>query len=76
MVALFAASWLVRAQAPGDPGVVPIVLSFLGIGLASLGGELVFRMGIGVAEETNPNASGSLSGRPGGKDPTSARRMQ
>jgi uncharacterized membrane protein len=80
MVALFAASWLARAPAPGDPGVVPIVLSFLGVGLASLGGflggELVFRMGIGVAEGANPNASSSLSGRPAGEDSTSARRMQ
>src|ERR671920_1742944 len=52
MVALFAASWLLRSSAPGDPGVLPIVLSFLGVGLGSLGGflggELVFRMGIGV----------------------------
>ena len=59
---------------------MPIVLSFLGVGLASLGGflggELVFRMGIGVAQGANPNASSSLSGRPVGEDPTSARRMQ
>jgi len=72
MVALFAASWLVRSSAPGDPGVLPIVLSFLGVGLASLGGflggELVFRMGIGVAQGANPNASSSLSGRPAGED--------
>jgi uncharacterized membrane protein len=67
MVVLFALSWLLRSGAPGDPGVLPIVLSFLGVGLASLGGflggELVFRMGIGVAEGANPNASSSLSGR-------------
>jgi uncharacterized membrane protein len=72
MVALFAASWLVRSSAPGDPGILPIVLSFLGVGLASLGGflggELVFRMGIGVAQGANPNASSSLSGRPAGED--------
>ena len=72
MVALFAASWLARSSAPGDPGVLPIVLSFLGVGLASLGGflggELVFRMGIGVAQGANSNASSSLSGRPAGKD--------
>ena len=71
MVALFASSWLLRTGAPGDPGVLPIVLSFLGVGLVSLGGylggELVFRMGIGVAEGANANASGSSSGRaPGG----------
>ncbi|MEW6638739.1 MAG: DUF2231 domain-containing protein, partial [Actinomycetota bacterium] len=38
MVVLFVASWLLRADAPDEPGVVPIVLSFLGVGLASLGG--------------------------------------
>ena len=69
MVAIFAASWLLRSGDPGDPAVLPIVLSFLGVGLASLGGylggELVFRMGIGVA--VGANASGSPSGRaPGG----------
>src|SRR5919112_608945 len=65
LVALFASSWLLRSGTPGDPGVLPIVLSFLGVGLASLGGflggELVFRLGIGVAEGANPNASGSSS---------------
>jgi len=67
MVALFAMSWLLRSGAPGEPGVLPIVLSFLGVGLASLGGflggELVFRLGIGVAEGANPNASGLSSER-------------
>ena len=67
MVTLFALSWLLRSEAPGDPGVLPIVLSFLGAGLASLGGflggELVFKMGVGVAEGANPNASGQSSGR-------------
>lgn len=40
MVILFAASWLLRAGAPGDPGAVAIILSFVGVGLASLGGFL------------------------------------
>ena len=70
MVALFASSWLLRTGAPGNPGVLPIVLTFLGVGFASLGGylggELVFRMGIGVAEGANPNASGSSSRRTSG----------
>ena len=70
MVVLFASSWLLRTGAPGNPGVLPIVLTFVGVGLASLGGylggELVFRMGIGVAEGANPNASGSSSRRASG----------
>jgi len=71
MVALFAASWLLRSGDPGDPGVLPVFLSFAGVALVSLGGylggELVFRMGIGVAEGANPNASGSSSGRSPGE---------
>ena len=35
VVALFAVSWLLRSSAPGNPGVLPVVLSFLGAGLAS-----------------------------------------
>lgn len=77
MVGLFAVSWVLRSGAPGDPGVLPIILSFLGVGLASLGGflggELVFRMGIGVAEEAHLNASSSLSGRLVGRSSTGAR---
>jgi uncharacterized membrane protein len=70
MVALFAISWLLRAGAPDEPGAVAIVLSFVGVGLASLGGflggELVFRLGVGVSDGANPNASSSLSRRPAG----------
>jgi uncharacterized membrane protein len=79
MVALFAISWLLRAGAPGEPGVVAIVLSFVGVGLASLGGflggELVFRLGVGVSESANLNPPSSLSGRPAGRD-RGARRVE
>src|SRR5829696_3338655 len=34
MVVLFAASWLLRMDVPGEPGIIPIILSLLG---ASLG---------------------------------------
>jgi hypothetical protein len=40
MVTLFIVSWLLRTDAPGDPGTVAIVLSFVAVGLASLGGFL------------------------------------
>jgi uncharacterized membrane protein len=77
MVALFAVSWLLRFGTPGNPGVLPIVLSFLGVGLVSLGGylggELVFRMGIGVAEGANPNTSTSPSGGASGGGSRGAR---
>jgi uncharacterized membrane protein len=80
MVTLFIVSWLLRADAPDDPGIVAIVLSFVGVGLASfggfLGGELIVRLGVGVAEGAHLNAPSSLSGRPVGTDSgsTGARR--
>src|ERR671933_1867545 len=40
MVALFAVSWLLRSGTPGDPRALAIIVSFLGVGLASLGGFL------------------------------------
>jgi uncharacterized membrane protein len=76
VVALFSVSWLLRLDAPGEPGIVPIVLSFVGVGLASLGGwlggELVDRLGVGVAEGAHLNAPSSLSGRPASEDSASA----
>lgn len=66
MVTLFGVGWLLRSDAPGDPGIVAIVLSFVAVGLASLGGyfggELVFRLGVGVAEGAHLDAPSSLSG--------------
>lgn len=60
---MFAGSWLLRDPAD-DPGVVALALSFGGAGLALvtawLGGELVSRLGIGVYEDANVNASSSL----------------
>lgn len=80
MVALFAIGWLLRAGVPGEPGAAAIVLSFAGVGLASiggfLGGELVVRMGVGVSEGANLNAPSSLSGRPAGGDSTGGRRVE
>ncbi|HEX2741949.1 MAG TPA: DUF2231 domain-containing protein [Rubrobacter sp.] len=40
MVALFAIGWLLRAGVPGEPGAAAIVLSFAGVGVASIGGFL------------------------------------
>ncbi len=67
VVGLFSASWLLRRNERREPAV-PILLSVLGAGLATLtgwlGGELVDRMGVGVDEGANLNAPSSLSGRP------------
>ena len=80
VVTLFIVSWLLRADAPGAPGTVAIVLSFVAVGLASLGGflggELVVRLGVGVAEGAHLNAPSSLSGRPVGRSSTGARREE
>lgn len=69
MVALFAASWLLRRDAPEAPGLLAIACSVLGIGLGTatawLGGELVNRMGVGVYSDASLNAPSSL--RRGGR---------
>jgi uncharacterized membrane protein len=68
VVALFAASWWLRRDAPGTPGTTAFVLALVGLGLALvtgwLGGELVDRLGVGVDDGANLDAPSSLSGRP------------
>jgi uncharacterized membrane protein len=68
VVVLFAASWIMRRDNPTVPDVLALTLSFAGAGLALitgwLGGELVSRLGVGVADGANVNAPSSLSGRP------------
>lgn len=69
LVALFSLSWLLRLGQEGyEPGVLAYVLSFGGLGLATvtgwLGGELVDRLGVGVDPGANLNAPNSLLGLP------------
>jgi len=71
VVALFAGSWLIRANAVNwDPNAWALILGFAGLAVAGvtgwLGGELVDRLGVGVDEGANLNAPSSLSGRPAG----------
>lgn len=70
---LFAGSWWLRGNTAGassNPATLAHVLSFAGAALAGLtgwlGGELVGRLGVGVDEGANLNASNSLTGRPAG----------
>lgn len=68
VVLLFALSWLFRAAAENwEPDVPALVCSFAGVVLAGmtawLGGELVERLGIGVSDDADVNASSSLSRR-------------
>jgi uncharacterized membrane protein len=71
VVVLFAASWFLRRDDPGNPAVAAVILSVLAVLLALvtawLGGELVDRLGVGVDEGANVNAPSSLSGKPAGK---------
>lgn len=69
IVILFAISWWLRSQDPNNvPSSFAFILSLLGFGLALvtawLGGELVFRLGMGVDEGANENAPNSLSHEP------------
>jgi uncharacterized membrane protein len=62
---LFAISWWLRSDLPEAPPIVALALSFIGVGAALLGGwlggELVERLGVGVAEGANLNAPNSLT---------------
>ena len=72
VLALFAASWLLRRPDPANPATLALALSFAGVAVALvagwLGGELVQRLGMGVDEGAHPNAPSSLSGRPAGSN--------
>jgi uncharacterized membrane protein len=73
VVILFAASWWLRMSAPGyaPPGFA-VVLGVVAIGIALvtlwLGGELVFRLRIGVDDDANADAPSSLAPREAAPD--------
>jgi uncharacterized membrane protein len=65
---LFLISWLVRMDnvdhvAGAGPFVLEVIAIAIGGLAAWLGGELVDRLGIGVDEDANPDASSSLGRR-------------
>lgn len=65
VVTLFAISWFLRRDSLAEPGPLAFVLSFLAGSIAIvsgwLGGELVERLGVGVADNADLNAPSSLS---------------
>lgn len=66
IVLLFIGSWLSRANnANFVPTTLALILSFVGIALALItlwiGGELVYRLGVGVDRGANVNAPNSLT---------------
>ncbi len=68
VVLLFIVSWFMRRPNPSTPPFLAIVLGWIGIIIALfsgwLGGELVYRLNMGVDEGANIEAPSSLSGRP------------
>jgi len=68
IVVLFAVSWLLRAGGDHIPGAFALLLSFAGAGLALvtawLGGEMVYRLGVGVDSGAQVEAPSSSSGKP------------
>jgi len=66
IVVLFIISWFLRSgDARFVPGTLALFLSFAGVGLALftawIGGELVYRLGVGVDPGANVNAPNSLT---------------
>ena len=66
IVALFAISWFLRRDNPDfAPGGLASMLSFAAVALALvtawIGGELVYRLGVGVDPGANVNAPNSLT---------------
>jgi uncharacterized membrane protein len=67
MVLLFAISWCMRRSAPDAPTTLAISLGVAGLlfgGIGGwLGGELVYRLSVGVDFDAHVDSPSSLSGR-------------
>lgn len=79
VVVLFIGSFLLRRPDPANPSGLALALSFVAVVIALvggwLGGELVDRLGVGVDDGANLNASSSLSGHSAGSTVKSSRRV-
>jgi uncharacterized membrane protein len=67
VMTLFIVSWFLRRPNPAAPGVTAMMLGWIGIVIALfaswLGGEMVYRLNVGVDRGANLDAPNSLSGR-------------
>lgn len=67
VVVLFIISWFMRRPNPAAPPMTAMILGWTGIVIALfaswLGGELVYRLNVGVDRGANLDAPNSLSGR-------------
>jgi uncharacterized membrane protein len=65
---LFAVSWWLRRSAPDAPSMTAILLGVVAVCFALLGGwlggELVYRLSVGVDFDAHVDSPSSLSGRP------------
>jgi uncharacterized membrane protein len=78
IVLLFAVSWLIRGgNVDFVPNTLALLLSFAGFVLALItawiGGELVYRLGVGVDPGAHVNAPNSLTNKPASATETGAR---
>jgi len=68
LLIFFAVSWWLRRAAPDQPTALAITLAIIGLvfgGLGGwLGGELVYRLSVGVSFYAHVDSPSSLSGRP------------
>ena|SRR5437868_1674175 len=68
VTALFAISWVMRRPNPAAPSLTAIVIGIIAFVLALvaawLGGELVYRLSVGVDFDAHVNSPSSLSSRP------------
>jgi uncharacterized membrane protein len=68
VILLFALSWWLRRGNPDAPSMTAILLGVVAVGFALLGGwlggELVYRLSVGVDFEAHINSPSSLSSRP------------
>ena len=76
LLILFAISWWLRRAAPDHPSSLAIILGIIGLvfgGLGGwLGGELVYRLSVGVDFDAHVDSPSSLSGRPARENKKSA----
>lgn len=63
MVLLFAISWWMRRPAPDAPTSLAICLGIAALVGGWLGGEMVYRLGVGVDTDARVDSPNSLSGR-------------
>jgi len=77
LVVLFLVSWVMRRPDPAAPELLAIILGFVAVALSFLsgwlGGELVYRMNIGVDEGAHADSTSSLSGRPASEKASGSR---